>query len=88
MRIVAEIPHPRYKITIFKSGYRHLLKFEKGDLEQVYRYQDGEGDLKQIKAMLDIPFLSAVDKIFEQMQSTRKAHLASDSGHPEWDEII
>jgi len=37
MRVVAEIPHPEVKITIFHWNNRYLIKLEAGLLEQTFK---------------------------------------------------
>jgi hypothetical protein len=52
MRVVAEIPHPRTKITVFSWNGRYLIKFEYGLLEQTYKVSEldltSEDDIAEI----------------------------------------
>ena len=41
MRIIGEIPHAHYKITVFKHNNRVSVKFENANYEQVYRFPEG-----------------------------------------------
>jgi hypothetical protein len=53
MRVVADIPHTRYKIQIFSYNNKYSLKIELGDFEQTYKV--GETDvfgLDDVKAMI------------------------------------
>lgn len=53
MRVIAEIPHDRYKIQIFNYNSKYILKVELGQFEQVYKI--GELDvvgLEDIKLMV------------------------------------
>ncbi len=43
MRLVTEIPHPRYKIQIFNYNSKYIVKIELGQFEQVYKI--GETDV-------------------------------------------
>ena len=52
MRIVAEIPHPDCKITIFHWNNRYLIKLESGPFEQTFKISEldltSEADVKKI----------------------------------------
>lgn len=53
MRVIAEIPHDRYKIQIFNYNSKYLLKVELGQFEQIFKI--GELDvngLEDIKLMV------------------------------------
>ena len=69
MRVVAEIPHPDFKITVFSWNEKYLLKLERGMLEQTYKISamDVSGD-DEIKNMLSEDFLKTVGNIFMQMR--------------------
>ena len=43
MRLLANIPHPLLKISIFTNDNRFTLKFESGLYEQTYKFRDGDG---------------------------------------------
>ncbi|MFA5246237.1 MAG: hypothetical protein WC380_13120, partial [Pedobacter sp.] len=40
MRIIAELPHPECKITIFSMNQKFIIKLEKGVFEQVYKISE------------------------------------------------
>lgn len=53
MRVIAEIPHERYKIQIFNYNSKYLVKVELGQFEQIFKI--GEADvmgLEDIKSMV------------------------------------
>lgn len=53
MRVVADIPHERYKIQIFSYNAKYMVKIELGQFEQVFKI--GETDvfgLDEVKAMI------------------------------------
>ena len=58
------------KVTFFEQGLRYSIKFEDGLYEQTYKFRQGEGmsNLKELKALVDQPFLEAVRTQFEQMR--------------------
>jgi hypothetical protein len=68
MRVVAEIPNPEMKITLFSWNGKYLIKLEKGPLEQTYKVDEmdvmGEADVRQ---MLDESFLSRALARFREM---------------------
>lgn len=67
MRIVKEIPHPRFKISVFSWNGKYLIKIEDGHLEQVYKINEGEMELNEMEAMLSTDFLLAVLERFGKM---------------------
>ena len=43
MRLLANIPHPLLRISIFTNDNRFTLKFESGLYEQTYKFRNGDG---------------------------------------------
>lgn len=52
MRVIAELPHPDCKITIFSMNNKYIVKFEQGTIEQTYK-------------LSEIDVLNGVDGVFE-----------------------
>lgn len=52
MRVVAEIPHPECKITIFHWNNKFLIKLELGPFEQTFKISEldltSEADIQKI----------------------------------------
>lgn len=71
MRIVAELPRPDCKITIFSMNMKFLVKFEQGNLEQTYKISemDVTGGVNGVFQILDEEFIKAVVKRFEGMRN-------------------
>ena len=71
MRIVAELPRPDCKITIFSMNMKYLIKFEKGTLEQTYKLSeiDMVEGLDGVFKILDEEFITSVVKRFDEMNS-------------------
>ena len=71
MRIVAELPRPDCKITIFSLNMKYLVKFEKGVFEQTYKISDLEitGGVNGVFKVLDEAFISEVVKRFDDMKA-------------------
>ena len=71
MRVIAELPHPDCKITIFSMNQKFIIKLEKGIFEQVYKLSeldipDGVNGVFQI---LDAEFMESVAKRFTEMRA-------------------
>jgi len=69
MRVVAELPHIEFKITIFSWNGKYLLKFEKGMYEQTYKISEmdvnGDEEIKTIAR--DEEFLKSAMQRFKDM---------------------
>lgn len=73
MRIVKDIPHPRFKITVFSWNEKYIIKIEDGHLEQVYKVDTSQiSDLNEIDTMLSTPFLLKVLERFGAMSNDFK----------------
>ena len=69
MRVIEEIPHPKFKIQIFSYNAKYILKIELGQFEQTFKI--GETDvmgLDDIKAMITKEFLSTCLHRFVSMR--------------------
>lgn len=70
MRVIADIPHPDVKITLFSWNGKYLVKLERGNFEQTYKVSEldvtGEGE---VKALLDEKFITTALQFFDQMRS-------------------
>ncbi|MEE1944347.1 hypothetical protein VRU48_04460 [Pedobacter sp. KR3-3] len=72
MRIVAELPHPNFKITLFSMNQKYIVKFEQGQLEQSYKLAELDlmgGGANEVFQMLDEEFLNTVTERFKTMRS-------------------
>lgn len=72
MRIVAELPHPNFKITLFSMNQKYIVKFEQGQLEQSYKLAELDlmgGGANEVFQILDEAFLSTVAERFKAMRS-------------------
>ena len=90
MRIVGELPHEKFKITVFKSGHRYLLKFEAGDYDLSMKFRDGEvSGVNEIKDLLTNDLFEEVEGHFNALAKTKFTHLTSARIRTsDWDEII
>lgn len=70
MRVVAEIPHPIMKITVFSWNEKYHIKFEAGQFEQTFKI--GQLDvtgLEEVKSMVTDTFSQQVLERFVSMRS-------------------
>ena len=69
MRIIGEIDHSFYKITVFQMNNRLSIKIEHGLLEQTFKFRDGSGidNVDDVQEFLSEGFLEGVGNIFQQM---------------------
>lgn len=72
MRILAELPHPECKITLFNMNQKYIVKFEQGTLEQSYKLSELDltgGGANEIFQMLDEEFIATVVERFKLMRA-------------------
>jgi hypothetical protein len=70
MRLVAEVPHPVMKISIFSWNEKYHLKFEVGQFEQTYKIgQLDVSGLDEVKAMANAEFCHRVLDRFVSMRA-------------------
>ncbi len=70
MRIIAELPHPECKITIFSMNQKFIIKLEKGVFEQVYKISemDVPDGVNGVFKILDESFMKNASERFGQMR--------------------
>lgn len=72
MRILAELPHQDFKITLFNMNQKYIVKFEQGQLEQSYKLSELDltgGGANEIFQLLDEEFMATVKDRFQAMRS-------------------
>lgn len=71
MRILAELPHPEFKISIFTMNQKFIIKIEQGTLEQTYKLNEVDlvDGLNDVFKLLDEPFLKHVRSNFTAMRT-------------------
>ena len=74
MRIIAELPHPEFKISILNMNQKFIIKIEQGALEQSYKIpeMDLTEGVNSVFELLDEPFLSTVAARFVEMRKDFK----------------
>lgn len=72
MRIVAELPHPECKISIFAMNQKFIIKFEQGTLEQSYKIAETDviGGVNGVFELIDEEFIAAVITQFTAMRQS------------------
>ncbi len=74
MRVVSEIPHPRYKITIHQYNGKYMVKIELGTFEQIYKIDEQSVTGPQdVEKMVTESLLSNALKRFIEMRSDWEA---------------
>lgn len=69
MRIVAEVPHPVMKISIFSWNEKYHLKFEAGPFEQTYKIKQMDvTGVEDVKNMVTDEFCARVLERFKVMR--------------------
>lgn len=80
MRIIAELPHPECKISIYSMNQKYIIKLEQGPYEQSYKIAelDLTDGVNEIFQLLDDEFMKTVVERFKTMRtdfiSTYKRH--------------
>jgi hypothetical protein len=70
MRIIAEIPHPQIKITIFSWNAKYIIKLEAGPYEQVFKVAEMDvNGLEQVQAMITPEFINTCIQRFLSMRT-------------------
>jgi hypothetical protein len=70
MRVIAEIPHELFKISIHSYNAKYIIKVELDNFEQSYKVTEDSASFEEVKRMVDEEFLNAV---FEQFLAMRTA---------------
>lgn len=71
MRVIAELPHPECKISIFSMNQKFIVKFEQGTFEQSYKLAELDlsgGGVNDVFEILDEVFIATVIDRFKIMR--------------------
>lgn len=53
MRVIADIPHPKYKIQIFSYNAKYIVKIELAQFEQVFKIAESDvSGIEELKRMV------------------------------------
>ncbi len=74
MRIIAELPHPEFKISILNMNHKFIVKIEQGNLEQSYKIADADllDGVNSVFELMDEEFLKNVSSRFTEMRKDFK----------------
>ena len=74
MRIIAELPHPEFKISILNMNSKYIVKIEQGSFEQTYKIAEIDllDGVNSIFEILDEAFLKTVAARFMEMRKDFK----------------
>ena len=74
MRIIAELPHPEFKISILNMNRKFIIKIEQGSLEQTFKIAEADllDGVNSVFELLDEAFLKTVAARFTGMRSDFK----------------
>jgi len=76
MRIVANIPHPAFTVTVFQHNEKYLVKLEGGLMEQTYKFpKEAVDSLETLKRLLDDAFYDRSTAIHSEMFINLRAAL-------------
>lgn len=78
MRVLAEIPHPKYKIQIFNYNSKYIVKIELDQFEQTYKINEIDVfGLEDVQAMVTDELLDhAFDRFLTMREDWGKAFAA------------
>ena len=74
MRIIAELPHPEFKISILNMNRKFIVKTEQGNLEQTFKVAEMDliDGVNSVFELLDDEFLKTVAARFAEMRKDFK----------------
>lgn len=68
MRTVFDIPHSRFKITVFIWNEKYLVEIETGPFKQTYKIPvESVPSEEDVKKILSASFLNKCERTFEKM---------------------
>lgn len=74
MRIIAELPHPDFKISILNMNHKFIVKIEQGSLEQTFKVAEADllDGVNSVFELMDEEFLKNVSTRFTEMRKDFK----------------
>jgi hypothetical protein len=75
MRVIGDIPHSQFKITLFNWNGKYLIKVEAGPYEQTYKVKEEDVMEDDLKKIVNEDFLAKVLDIFKLMHANLQASL-------------
>jgi hypothetical protein len=82
MRVLAEIPHPKYKIQIFNYNSKYLVKVELDQYEQIFKINEIDVfGIEDIQAMITEELLDNSFNRFLTMREDWSKAFANKNSH-------
>lgn len=74
MRILADLPHPKFKITFMYWNERYFIKLEYMGTELIYKFREGPlmNSQAELQSLLDHELLKDIDKIYDKIMESRQ----------------
>jgi hypothetical protein len=74
MRVIAEIPHTDFKVSIFNMNRKFIIKIEQGAFEQTYKVAEADlmDGVNSVFELLDEAFYQTVSARFIEMRKDWK----------------
>lgn len=75
MRLIGTVPHEKLLISVFKSNFKIIIKFEIGPFEQSYKFVETATlqDFEDAAKLVDNEWIQEVFRIFDQMNVQYKS---------------
>lgn len=70
MRVIAQIPHPIVRISVFQMNEKFMLKMELGPFEQTYKMP--EEDIQSLEQLQDICNPAFMEKVLARFVEMKK----------------
>jgi len=70
MRIIGDIPHEIYKITLFEWNGKYIIKIESGPYEQSFKIDQMDYSADDLPALMDTVFMKGVTRRFHEMHQS------------------
>ncbi len=68
MRIIATIPHPSIRISVFHMNEKYIVKLEAGPMEQAFKFSEGEvKGPEHIEKIIEGEFMKKATERFNEM---------------------
>lgn len=74
MRIIASIPHPDIRISVFQMNDKYIVEMETGPMKQVYKFSSEEvSGVEEIRKIIDEEFLrKAMERFYEMFSELKR----------------
>jgi len=69
MRLVGQIPHPHFKISVHNYNAKYIIEVEAGPCKQIYKISETEvSGMNDIERLVDAEFIESNAKRFMEMR--------------------